>query len=62
MEVGLDVNTEKTRYMLLSHHQNTEKNHDMKIADRCCENVTQFTYLGMTITNQNLIKEEIVFG
>jgi hypothetical protein len=27
-EVGLDVNTEKTKYMLLSHHQNAGKNHD----------------------------------
>jgi hypothetical protein len=24
-KVGLEVNTEKTKYMLLSHHQNAEK-------------------------------------
>jgi hypothetical protein len=35
----LDVNTEKTMYMLLSRHQNLEQNHDMKIANRCLENV-----------------------
>jgi hypothetical protein len=28
MEVGLEVNVEKTEYMLLSHHQNTGQNHD----------------------------------
>jgi hypothetical protein len=45
--------------MLLSHHQNAGQNHDMKIAHRCFENKAQFRYLGTTITNQNLIQEEI---
>jgi hypothetical protein len=31
----------------------------IKIANRSFENVPQFKYLGMTVTNQNLIKEEI---
>jgi hypothetical protein len=30
-EVGLEVNTEKTKYMLLSRHQNAGQNHDTKI-------------------------------
>jgi hypothetical protein len=30
-----------------------------KIANRCFENVAQFRYLGTTVTNQNLIQEEI---
>jgi ribosomal protein S2 len=30
-----------------------------KIADRCFENVAKFRYFGTTITNQNLIQEEI---
>jgi hypothetical protein len=45
--------------MLLSRHQNGGKNHDIKIANRSFENVAQFKYLGTTVTNQNLIKEEI---
>jgi hypothetical protein len=57
MEIGLEVNTERTKYMLLSHHQNAEQKHDIKIGNRCFENVAQF--LGTTITNQNLIEEEI---
>jgi hypothetical protein len=47
------------KYMLLSCHQNAGQNHDMKIANRPFENVAQFRYLGMTITNQNLIQKEI---
>jgi hypothetical protein len=45
--------------MLLSRHQNAEQNHDIKIANRCSENVEQFRYLGTTITNRNLIQEKI---
>jgi hypothetical protein len=45
--------------MLMSRRQNIGQNHDIKIADKCFENVAQFTYLGTTITNQNLIQEEI---
>jgi hypothetical protein len=45
--------------MLLSHHQNAGQNHDIQTVNKSFENVTQFTYLGMTITNQNLINEEI---
>jgi ribosomal protein S2 len=58
-EVGLEVNTEKTKYMLLSRHQNAGQSYDIKIAHRCFENVAKFRYLGTTITNQNLIQEEI---
>jgi hypothetical protein len=58
-EVDLEINIEKTMYMLLSHHQNEGQNRDIKIANRSFENVSQFKCLGMTVTNQNLIQEEI---
>jgi hypothetical protein len=45
--------------MLLSHQQNVGQNGDIKIANRSFENVLQFKYLGTTVTNQNLIQEEI---
>jgi hypothetical protein len=44
-EVGVEVNSEKTKYILLSCHQNAGKNRDIKIANRCFENVAQFKYL-----------------
>jgi hypothetical protein len=44
---------------MLSHHQNSEQNHDIKIPNRCLENVAQLKYLGTTVTNQNLMQEEI---
>jgi hypothetical protein len=44
-EVVLEVNAEKTKNMLLSHHQNSGQNHDIKIAHKCFENMAQFKYL-----------------
>jgi hypothetical protein len=43
-EVGLEVNTEKTKYMLLSRQQNGGQNHDKKVGNRCFENMEQFRY------------------
>jgi hypothetical protein len=51
-DIGLEVNTEITKYMLLLHHQNAGQNHDIKVANRSFGNVAQ---LRMIITNQNLI-------
>jgi hypothetical protein len=45
--------------MLMSCYQNAGQNHDMKTANRSFENVAQLKYLGMSVTNQNLIQEEM---
>jgi hypothetical protein len=58
-EIGLEINVEKTKYMLLSRHQNVGQNLDVKIANRLFGNVSQFRYLGTTVTNQNLVQEKI---
>jgi hypothetical protein len=59
-KVGLEVNAEKTKCMLLlSRHQNAGESHNIKIGDRSFENVAQFKYLGTTVTNKNFIQEEI---
>jgi hypothetical protein len=41
-EVGLEINIEKTKYILLSHHQNAGQNWDIKLANRPFGNVAQF--------------------
>jgi hypothetical protein len=58
-EVGLEINVEKTKYMLLSRQQNVGQIRDIRVANRSFDNVSQFKYLGTTLTNQNLIQEEI---
>jgi hypothetical protein len=44
---------------MLSHRQNVGQNLDIKIASTSFENVSQSKYFGTTVTNQNLIQEEI---
>jgi hypothetical protein len=58
-EVGIEMNVEKTKYMLLSHHWNAGQSRGMEIENRSFESVSQFKSLGITLTNQNLIQEEI---
>jgi sorting nexin-29 len=57
-EVGLEINIEETKHMLLSHQHNVSQNRDIKRANRSFENVSQFKYLGTTVTNENMIQEE----
>jgi hypothetical protein len=45
--------------MLLSRYENAGQNHDINIANRCFQILAQLKYLGMTVTNQNLIQVEI---
>jgi hypothetical protein len=58
-EVGLQVNPEKTKYMLVSCSQKTGQKYSIKIANRSFEYVAKFKYLGTTLTDQNHMHEEI---
>jgi hypothetical protein len=58
-EVSLEIAVYINKRMLLSLHQNVGQNRDTKTANKSFENVSQFKYLGTTVTNQNLIQEEI---
>jgi hypothetical protein len=58
-ETGLEVNAEKTKYMVMSRNQNARHNHNIKIDNRTFESVEGFKYLGTTQTNRNSTQEEI---
>jgi hypothetical protein len=45
--------------MSVSHQQNADPNRDIKIANKSFGKVSQFKYFRTTVTNQNLILEEI---
>jgi hypothetical protein len=57
-DVGLEVNAEKTKYMLLSRHQNAEQSLVIKTANGTSKNMAQLI-LRTTVRNRNLIQEEI---
>jgi hypothetical protein len=41
-DVGLELNTEKTYYMIVSRHKNVGKNYDLLITNKYFENVANF--------------------
>jgi len=47
--------------MFLSHHQNIGQNHNIMIANKSFENVTEFKYFQVTVTDPNLIHEKFRF-
>jgi len=56
-ETGLEVNADKTKYMVMSQDQNAGGSHYVNIDDSSFERVQEFKYLGTTITNQNSTQE-----
>jgi hypothetical protein len=55
----LEINAEKTKYMIMSRHPNSGQNQNIRIANESLENVAKFKFLGTTLTNQNDIHDEI---
>jgi hypothetical protein len=58
-EFGLEVNTEKTEYMVLSRHQNAGQSHTLLIKNKSFKNLAKFKYLRKTVSHQDCIHEEI---
>ncbi|KAJ4435464.1 hypothetical protein ANN_18080 [Periplaneta americana] len=58
-EIGLEVNSEKTKYMIMSHDEDIVRNGNIKIENLSFEEVEKFKYPGATVTNINDTREEI---
>ena len=56
---GLEVNSGKTKYIIISRHQNVVQNQNRLFENLSFENVEKFKYLGVTVTNTNDIREEV---
>jgi hypothetical protein len=52
-EVGLEVNSEKTKYMLMS-RKKAGKKHSIKIVNKSFEGVAKFKYMGTTLNRSKL--------
>jgi hypothetical protein len=58
-DIGLEINAEKTKYMIISRYPNSGQNQNIRIANESFEKVAKFKYLGTMLTNQNDIHDEI---
>jgi hypothetical protein len=58
-ETGLEVNADKTKYMVMSRDRNAGRIHSVEIDNSSIERVEVFKYLGTKLTDQNSIQEEI---
>jgi hypothetical protein len=51
-DIGLDINAEKTKNMIMSRYPNSGQNQNIRTANESFENVAKFRYLGTTLTYQ----------
>jgi len=58
-ETGLEVNADKSQYMVTSGDQNVGRSHSIKIDNTSFERVEEFKYLGTALRNQNCSEEEL---
>jgi hypothetical protein len=47
-DIDLEINAEKMKYMIMSHHPNSGQDQNIRIANESFEKVAKFKYLGMT--------------
>ena len=58
-EIGLEINADKTKCMVMFRDQNAGRSHSMNTDNSSFGKVEECKYLGTTLTNQNCIQEEI---
>ncbi|KAJ4450993.1 hypothetical protein ANN_02428, partial [Periplaneta americana] len=64
-EIGLEVNPEKTKYMIMSRDENIVRNGNIKIGNLSFEEVEKFKYLGATEQRLRVFENKIlrkIFG
>jgi hypothetical protein len=59
-DVGLEINAEKTKYMIMSRHPYSGRNHNIRMDNESFENVATFKFLGTTLTNQNDVSSRLI--
>jgi hypothetical protein len=58
-DIGLEVNADKTKYMIMSRDRNAGQSNNIKIDNSSFERMEEFEYLGTTLINQNSVHEKI---
>jgi hypothetical protein len=58
-EIGLEVNSDKTKYVVMSQDWNAGQSHNIKIDNSSLKGWKSSKCLGTTVTNRNSIQEEI---
>jgi hypothetical protein len=58
-DIGLGINAGRIKYTIMSRHPKPGQKQNIRIANESFQNVVKFKYLGMTLTNQNDIHDEI---
>jgi hypothetical protein len=59
-EIGLEVNADKVKYMVMSPYQDAGRSHSISTDNKSFGRAKELKYLGTTLTNQNSIREEIM--
>jgi hypothetical protein len=58
-EIGLEVNADKTKYMVMYRDQNAGRNNNIRIDNNSFERVEEFKYLGKTLTIKLLFRKKL---
>ena len=60
MDTGLEINPKKTKFIITYRQQNVVENQNIIIGNLSFKNVEKFKYLGVTVTNTNDSRQEII--
>jgi hypothetical protein len=61
-EIGLEVNADKTKCMVMSRDRNAGRGHSVKIDNSSIESVEEFRYLGVQISGNDVNRSKFYSG